>query len=211
MTEADFGTFERAFRRLAGAFRLKLKPGELEDLTRSYFKVLDVASIEEVLAAGKVCVSRCRKFPMPVEWLEAMASASPTTSAPDVRVMSVDETQAYLRAERLHYEDEPCGCLTCQAAGVTHLPLRFVPDVTDDGRDERAMCEPKKSVVTAGHWAHGDELARWYVARDAFYATANASPLLKRNRLGFTYVPPAHAPRSAALAMAGVREPGEEG
>lgn len=212
MTDADYGTFERAFRRLSGAFRLKLKPVELDELTRTYFRVLDTASIEDVLAAGKVCVAKCRVFPKPVEWLEALPSATSSAAPlpPDMRVMSADEAAEYVRAERLRYEDEPCGCLSCQLAGVTGLALRFVPDVTDDGRDERAMCPPKNVVVVSGHWAHGEELARWYAARDAFHALGGA-PLLKVNRRGFTYVPPANAPRAPdrVLAYAG-RVPGED-
>lgn len=209
MTDADYGTFERAFRRLSGAFRLKVKPEQMDELIRSYFKVLESASIEDVMAAGKVCISRCRRFPLPVEWLEALpAGPVGKAEAADVRVMSVDESTAYVRAERLRYGDVPCECLACQAAGVDTKPLRFVPDVLD-GHDERAMCPAKNAIVTVGHWAHGDELARWYAMRDAFYALyTRAFP--KKTRLGFTYVPPPHAPSRPELVSVG-REPGEEG
>jgi hypothetical protein len=109
--------------------------------------------------------------------------------------MRADEAAAYVRAERLRYEDDPCGCLACQAAGVTDRPLRYVPQFTHDDREERAWCPLHQKLVVVGHWAHGDELARWYAARDRFFTRA------KPNRTWY----------GVALAVAGARESGEEG
>lgn len=47
---------------------------------------------------------------------------------------------------------EPCNCLDCQAAEVTHLPIRRVP--ADETHDRP-------------YWLHGDALKRWYASRDA--------------------------------------------
>jgi hypothetical protein len=110
--------------------------------------------------------------------------------------MGVDEIAEYHQAERQHYQADPCGCLSCQLAGVTPRPLRFVPDFTDDDRPEQAFDSVRKRIVQTGHWAHGDELARWYAARAAFFATVpRSSPMA----------------RALAVLVSPEREPGEEG
>jgi hypothetical protein len=171
MTEADYGTFESAFRRFSSAFRVKVKPTEMDELTRLYFKLLTAAPIDAVLQAGRRLLETSRTFPKPAEWLAAVSALSPAAAAgADVRVMSDEEAREYTRAEGLRYQDEPCFCLLCQSAGVTHRFLRFVPDVGTDGSLERAWHPGKRQLVIAGHWAHGDELRRWYDARDHFQA-----------------------------------------
>lgn len=44
---------------------------------------------------------------------------------------------------------QPCNCLDCQAAGVTHLQIVKVP----------------KDDVGPARWIHGEELKRWHEAR----------------------------------------------
>jgi hypothetical protein len=190
MTEPDRGTFDRAFRRVCGAFRLKVKEWELEELSRTYFRILDTAPLDDVLAAGKTCLATCRKFPKPAEWLAALPAA-PVAARADLRVMGTTEREDYARAEGLRYEDAPCGCLLCQEADVTDRPLRFVPDEIL-GVLDRAFDTVRNRELVTGHWAHGEELARWYVARDAFFASA-----------------PRRGPMARALALIGAeREPG---
>lgn len=46
---------------------------------------------------------------------------------------------------------EPCNCLECQAAGVTHLPTRYVPP------DEYS---------SKARWLHGEELKAWHAAHE---------------------------------------------
>jgi hypothetical protein len=192
MTEADFGTFDRAFRRVVGAFRLKVKPGEVEELTRTYFRILD-APLDDVLAAGKTCLATSRKFPKPAEWLAALPAA-PVAARADLRVMGTPERLEYARAEGLRYEDVPCGCLLCQEADVTDRPLRFVPDEVL-GVFDKAIDTARNRTVVTGHWAHGAELVRWYAARDLFFASA-----------------PRRGPMARVLAfIGGEREPGEDG
>jgi hypothetical protein len=193
MTEPDRGTFDRAFRRVCGAFRLKVKDGEIEELSRTYFRILETAPLDDVLAAGKTCLATSRKFPKPAEWLAALPAA-PIAAAADTRVMGTTERLEYARAEALRYEDAPCGCLLCQEADVTQRPLRFVPDEILGVLDKAFDTERNRTVVT-GHWAHGAELVAWYMARDAFFASA-----------------PRRGPMARVLAfIGGEREPGEEG
>lgn len=44
---------------------------------------------------------------------------------------------------------------------------QLVPDADRDERDVRVR--EGNRIVTAGHWAHGAELARWYQARGDFW------------------------------------------
>jgi len=171
--ESDYDTFERAFRKLGTALRLRVKEADMKELVNTYFRVLNGARLDAVLAGAKVCLTKCKAFPKPVEWLDAIPKTVPGRPvASDYRTLSPDEAAEWSRAERLCYEDAPCQCALCQTAGVTHRPLRFVPQFTADDRDELVIHPNKPRPVTAGHWAHGEEFARWYRAKEEFYALA---------------------------------------
>lgn len=197
MLDADFLMFDRAFKRLAGLFRLRLIGDKLDDLSKSYFKILDQAELHDVLEAGKACVATRRQFPKPVDWLEALPKPKPRRAEPEIGTLSHPEALEWQRAERLAWEDDPCDCVACEMAGVTTKPLRFVPETlgVDDERERRVRDPIRNRVVTAGHWAHGQELARWWVARDAFF--------------GLLF--PAVARRTMPDLQLGERDPGEEG
>jgi hypothetical protein len=192
MTEADYGTFDRAFRRVVGAFRLRLKATELDDLSRTYFRMLDGHPLDRVLFAGKACITSSRKFPLAADWI-AELTATRAIAPPDVRHLSVDELDEYDAAERARWERPPCGCGECVRAGVDDRPGRFVPTWAAAEVDERGFDPRRRLVHAVGHWAHGAELAAWYDARDRFYRSA---PRKFRHVL---------------RALAAVREPGEEG
>jgi hypothetical protein len=198
MDESDFGTFERAFGRVSGAFRLKLKGTDLEDLARTYFRVLEGYRLDEVLAAGKTCIASQRTFPKAAEWLAALASTGDrdVVCPPDCRQLSAAEVDERRDADERHYNGEACACLLCQSAGVADRPLRFVPTLWSDGTEERAFNPRRKVVEIVGHWAHGDELARWYRAREDFYGHARRVTV----RYPHLLPPPLRE-----------REPGEEG
>jgi len=193
----DFGTFERAFGRVCGAFRVRVTTAEREELTRTYFKVLDAYALDDVITAGRRVLEKHKKFPAIADWLaELGAAAGNETPLPfDARQMTADEVAALTHAEQHYYRDDPCGCLDCLTAGVTDRELRFVPTLVEDwSREERAFHPRRRRLEVTGHWAHGEELARWYDARQAFYTAAR--------RAGVRHV--------AALLLR-AREPGEEG
>lgn len=192
MTDLDRSTFDRACRRLYGAYRLKLKAEEQEELTQTYFRVLEGFPLDVVLNAGKVLLQQHKRMPSASEWFAACAtSKGDTVVGPDnVRRMTVDEQQQWWYAERNRYRDDPCSCFLCQQAGVTDKPLRFVPTELDAEAFETAFNPRREQVQIVGHWAHGDELARWYDTRGKFFAIT-----LRR------------MPRLLAL----MREPGQEG
>jgi len=195
MTDFDFVPFETAFARMTSAHRLKLRPPERAELTRTYFKILDAHAIDDVLAAGTRCLGKLRTFPKAADWLAELAHTTTAVCPPDRRTMHVDEADELARAAALGYEDLPCHCRDCCESGITR-PLRFVPSTFDGDELERAF-NPRRGVVEiVGHWAHGDELARWYVARDAFFALAKRAP---RTLL------------DAVRIIVGDREPGMEG
>ena len=204
MDATDRRMFDQAFTNMARAFRLKLKPAELEELTTTYFKILGTAPLEAVLAAGKTVLEQSRTFPKAADWFQALPAGAREMTT-DCRVMHADELAEYHRAERQRYEDEPCGCLACQLASVTERPLRFVPDFDADDRPERAFDNTRNRIVVSGHWAHGDELARWYVARDHFFALAPASIVCALARRQSFH------DRIDEIFRKREREPGEEG
>jgi len=176
MTEIDFATFEVAFERMVTAFRTKLTVKETRDMPRIYFRALQTYPLDVVLLAGKWCVDNRKRLPQIVDWIEVLASRTPATGPVDARQMRVDESEAHDRAAALCYADAPCLCLECQAAGVDHLELRFVPTERSDTY-ERAYNPRRAKVEVVGHWAHGVELQRWYAARDAFNALRDAHPV----------------------------------
>ena len=172
MTESDFGTFERAFGRVCGAFRLRFKATEAEDLTRTDVRLLEPYPLDRVLLAGKQCMTTSRKFPLAADWVAAVAALTDSTPS-DVRQMSTDELDEHEAAERARWDGQPYKaslCVACVRANVDDQPLRFVPTHATVTEDERAFNPRRKHVQTVGHWAHGEELLRWYVARAAFYA-----------------------------------------
>jgi hypothetical protein len=196
MTEADYPTFQRSFERLSNTFRLKLKVPEREELARTYFRVLETAPLDEVLLAGKTCIAKHRTFPKPADWLAALDKGSPAACPANRRQMSVSEIGELAAAKRARYFESPCLCVECCRAGVYDKPLRFVPTLVSD-EEERAFNPQRNVVEVVGHWAHGEELLRWYVARDAFAALSGHLP----RRM-----------RQAVFAAGAIeREPGQEG
>ena len=179
--DSDRGTFDRAFGRVCGAFRLKFKGNEAEELTQTYFKLLEAYPLADVLVAGKRLMTVRQKFPMAADWimtLDAMLAASHTTSptTADVRQDEHDGTATYASAEAARWEGGPCGCAACVTAGSR--PIRFVPTCASADTYEQAYNPRTQRVQIVGHWAHGAELAAWYRARAACFASA--PPRFKR-------------------------------
>jgi hypothetical protein len=185
--DTDRDTFDRAFRRVCGAFGKHLKADDLHDLSLTYFRILESHPLDRVLLAAKACISTSKKFPLAADWLAALLADRPVAAPADVRTMTIDEIDERADAEAARYDGQPCLCRDCVRANVDDRALRYVPD-----DDERAFNTRRNTVQTPGHWAHGEELARWYDARERFYRCAPRR--LRR-----------------ALALMAAREPGEEG
>lgn len=169
MIEADAFAFLAEFHDLRRVFPLRGDAHELQQVGLAYFKAMRRFPLSAVSSGKDAWIAHGTKFPKPAEWIESIPRRTAVSSVP---VLLDDERLAYARAETLGFEDEPCKCEACRAAGVDHRFLRFVPDLDDDDRDVKAQIGDR--LVTRGHWAHGHELARWYRARDGFYERCDA-------------------------------------
>jgi hypothetical protein len=213
VTAADLPAFIETYRGLAKVFTLPRTEGDPAERESAYFKALRPYDFAVIKAgADKLIATRVAgKFPIPAEWIAAMPARS---ARGDLRQMSDTEAREYRRAEAMRYEDAPCTCEPCRSAGVTDRMLRFVPDVDEDGQDEKAFDPIGKRVVTAGHWAHGEELARYWTAREQFFALFKQA--VERHRFGRARRRRSLRERVDAIyEQAKVipidREPGEEG
>lgn len=174
MTPIDYDFFEQSFKRMCLAFRLKLKAVEIDELAHTYFRVLEEFPLDVVLLAGKTWVAKSRKFPKAADWRDAIAhDASPSAPA-ECRQMSAAELDEFALAEQMRWFDGPCLCSECCRAGVDDLEVRFVPSLAGDD-EERAFNPRRNNVQITGHWAHGEELRRWYEAKAAYVTTARHS------------------------------------
>jgi hypothetical protein len=208
MDSSDIGPFERAFKRVSGAFAKGWKPGEFDTTAKAYFDGLRHVSIDQVVDAADRIIRTRTRFPKVAEWLaDVGATTGPGTAPPGMRYMSEAERDEQARAAARRWRNDPCACLLCQAAGVTDRALRFVPNSLDDLL-ERAFNPRRNAVEIVGHWAHGEELRRWYAAQAAFYATPIPPPL---RRVFATLVDEAVDTALRLMSSRREREPGEEG
>lgn len=166
MTEQDYDLFLAEFRRLAAALeRYKAMPADMSAKADAYFHVLKALSLREVVAKADAWLARETKMPKPAEWAGIVVQgAAPVPPLPE------DEAREWLAAERRQWQDEPCGCFTCRRFNVADHPRRFVPMLDADDRDVRGRIGQR--IVTRGSWIHGEELMRWYLARENFLALA---------------------------------------
>jgi hypothetical protein len=191
MTAPEYATFDRAFGRVLGAFRVKVNTTERDELARTYFRILEPFELDDVIDAGRRCIERSKKFPLVADWLLELGGRAVAVLPFDVRAMSTAEADELDEAARAFYTGPLCAFDCC--LGISR-PLRYVPTLTDRGAEEKAMHPRRQRVEVVGHWAHGDELRRWYAARDACLASAKKYPRLVRRVLALV-----------------AREPGEEG
>lgn len=174
MQDADLFAFLAIFRSLLHVFPKRLEDSEIDPLARSYFTAFRRVTVAQIQAGADVWMQRGKFFPKPAEWLESI----PRKSAAGVALSPLTpvEVAEHLDAERRSYEGDPCSCRACERAGVTHRFTRYVPESDELGIDAKGLIGER--VVVRGHWAHGDELARFYVVRDKFWTDYRA--LLKR-------------------------------
>jgi hypothetical protein len=181
VTQTDYGEFVKEVRRLTTVFRVRTTPSEIEQMSGAYFSALQRFSLEQVINASDAWIAKESKFPKPADLAQRMPAAPITAYT-----LSGAEAAEWLQAERQRYEAPPCSCQSCVAAGVTDQPLRFVPNFDANDRDVRVLLGER--TVTAGHWAHGVELQRWYAARAqcrAVFQTFAVKKRLKRQKVSF--------------------------
>lgn len=201
MTEAEMFQFIDVFKNITRVFPLRGDEGEVIEIGRAYFKSLKRYPLDLVKSGADNCIASMERFPKPAEWIKRIPSSAPQADLPQMSMLDITE---WRRAEDLKYQDAPCGCQLCRSAGLDDRPIRFVPD----DPESKALIGDKS--VVRGHWAHGDELARTYAAKERFWSqfskaikTIAMSP--KRRKLS------AEERIEAAFATRQIREPGEEG
>jgi hypothetical protein len=178
--DGELFAFMAIFRDLLGVFPKRLDEADIASLSKAYFHTLRRFSIPELQAGADAWMQRGKFFPKPAEWRESIprAAAAPSTLVP----LSPVEAAEYLDAERRHYDGDPCACRRCVGSGVSHRMTRYAPETDADGRDLRGLIGDR--VVVRGQWLHGEDLRRWYEARDAFmasfqqYATSRRMPVV---------------------------------
>lgn len=156
--DSDLPAFQRVVTQLAAAVNKKLD----DTVIPTYFRLLQGQDLREVARAADAWAQRSKFFPMAAEWLETVRSlpkGEPLLELPR------DEMAEWLDAERRGFEADVCSCQECAAAGATALLLRFVPTEDRFGEHEKRLLGHRE--VLRGHWAHGYELVRWHVAREA--------------------------------------------
>ncbi len=181
MQDADLFAFLSTFRSLLKVFPKRMDEDDATDLGKAYFHALRRFSIPELQAGADVWMQRGKFFPKPSEWRESIPRARAHETAALFPVTPVEAAE-FLDAERRGYEGEPCQCPRCVGAGVDHRLLRFVPETDADGNDARALIGER--VIVRGRWIHGDELRRWYDARDRYMALKDTVLSSKQMRDG---------------------------
>lgn len=170
MQDADLFAFMAIFRELLQVFPKRLDESDVAQLAKSYFAAFRRVTIPQIQAGADVWVQRGKFFPKPSEWLESIPRKVAAGEA--LSSLTPVEVAEHLDAERRSYDGEPCGCRACERAGVSHRFTRYVPESDELGRDAKGLIGER--VVTRGHWAHGDELARFYAVRDRFWTDYRA-------------------------------------
>lgn len=206
MTEHDLGGFTTVMKQLAAVFRRRPDTEEFRALTGSYFRALSRHELPELQRAADGWIATEAKFPTPYELRRAIPRR-----VRDLRTMSITEGRDYAAAEHAGYEGDCCTCPSCVEADVTDKPLRFVPEADEHDMDFLVNDPIRKRSVVSGHWAHGWELARWYVAKDAFWARCEElglRGLVKKAIAGRDTRGPHHKSDFGPLTG---REPGQEG
>jgi hypothetical protein len=170
MIDGQLAAFVEVFLRVRRVFPLRAAPDEIAHVQGLYFRVLRRFTLEQVTDGADAWIERGTRFPKPVEWIRAM----PRRDVVAARIEPLLEPDAseYLAAVQRKYQGDPCGCFLCVQAGVSHRFLRYVPDVDVHDTDLRAELDGR--IVVRGHWAHGEELQRWYAAHEAHWALRTA-------------------------------------
>lgn len=166
MMDSELFAFMDVFRGLQRVFPKRLDEHEISQMGGAYFKAMRRFPINAVQAGADTWTQRGKFFPKPAEWMDAIPRAAQPQA--ERAELSVSDAAEYRDAEQRRYEGEPCRCSACRTAGVDHRFLRFVPDVDANGQDLQAKLGDR--IVVCGHWAHGEELRRWYAAKEAFWA-----------------------------------------
>jgi hypothetical protein len=168
MVDADVVAFQGAFNLLATTFRLYGTKSDKELVCDSYFKALRRFPLAVVVKAAEDLVAKhpARSFPLAADWIALMPRHAATRVPEGVRVLSDAELSERRDAFTNKCIGAPCDCRVCRRADVSDRGIAFVPI-----EDAPLVWDPvAHGLVVPGRWIHGDALARWWAARDRFFA-----------------------------------------
>lgn len=195
MTDSELFPFLAIFTTLTKVFPFRADGGEAQDIGRAYFKTLQKFPLDLVKVGADNCLAEMERFPKPAEWAKHIPRRMP---GPELSRLTPAEETEWRHAEKLGYEGECCACRMCVELGADGLKTRFVPN----DPEERALMGERQ--ILRGHWIHGDDLIRWYAAKELFWSQMRAV-------FGSAY-PELIAGENLAFNPPLIdREPGEEG
>lgn len=206
MTDADLFPFLALFTTLTKVFPFRGDEAETSDIGRAYFKTLRKFPFDLVKVGADNCMAALEKFPKPAEWAKHIPKRLP---GPEIPPLTTAESAEWRDAEKRGYEGDPCRCRECCETGMDTMLQRFVPSEPE----ERALLGDR--MVLRGHWIHGDDLRRWYAAKEKFWtefrngvgAKTMGAPTILRKMSATERIEAAFAKHRTAIE----REPGEEG
>ena len=172
MRLAEVVAFAEIFENLARVLvSRKMDDAERAKTQMAYFRALRAFDLDIVKAGADTLIVSAKHFPHPAEWIDAMPRR--LNNPARVPTMFETEAQTWRAAEAVFWEREPCGCGLCVQAGMDQQPGRFVPEFDSWDRERKVFDLGRQRTVTAGHWAHGLELAGYYQARADYLAAAD--------------------------------------
>lgn len=168
MTEHDYERFSEWFEVLAVSHRMNASEHTRGQMKAEYFDVLQSYPFDAVEFAYQNLRRKMKKWPVPADWLENLP---PFGNVNRLEVISAEDLRETQAAEALGYEQrDVCRCAICQQELAAPLQSRFVPRQDRDGHPiERRHPGRVGRAIMLGRWIHGDELRRWYFARQQFY------------------------------------------
>jgi len=166
MTDDDFPEFETLFQRLRFVFRIRASTDEFSLLCGTYFKALHKYPLTDVVEAADAWTAQGTYFPRPGDWVKHIPRHD--RHAEQLPVATDMEVRLYRHAAMVHWKEPPCLCRACVTAGVSELPVRFVPDLNGDGHVRRLRDPDTQRAFVMGHWLHGEPLGSWYLARENY-------------------------------------------
>lgn len=198
MTTNDYATFREWFDTLASLFfRGPKNIDERSRMAGAYFSALEQYSAGDVFRGFEHLRDSWpsgKGMPAPSDWKVAMPRQ---TVARSLEVMTPVEMQESDEAERKGYEGGVCQCVACRAAGVTHQPIRYVPQEDVSGELLRRRHPVTGYEKILGVWIHGERLRNWYTARANFY---EAFAKLKHRQMPIATVDDPHDERQVIAA-----------
>lgn len=147
---------------------LRYRPSEdrRQSVLTSFYQVLEKYPLPAVIGGQEQLQATATSWPAPANWIAAMPRRDRESQLPE---MDWRQLKAFDAAYEAVYEGEPCGCVECREAEVSHLPIRYVPMVDASGALVQRK-HPRLGTVYVGEFIHGYRLKNWWRLRGEFFS-----------------------------------------